>query len=85
MTLEDEIIELISSKLDVEKNKLNRNSHLINDLKADSLDLIEIRMDIEEKYKLTIPDEDAKKFNTIGDILDYMSKNYKEPPPSLYN
>lgn len=84
MGLEDEIIEIISENLNIEKNKIKKDSHLINDLEADSLGLIEIQMAVEEKYKLIISDEDAKELNKVEDILDYVSKNYKEPPTSKY-
>ena len=80
MTLEEEIIELISKDFSIEKNKLKRDASLINDLQMDSLDLTELTMKIEEKYKINSSNEDLEKLRTVGDIIDYASKHCKGPP-----
>ncbi|MCD5410182.1 MAG: acyl carrier protein, partial [Clostridiales bacterium] len=68
----EKIVKIIGDQLgldDVSKVKLETS--LVKDLEADSLDAVEIIMAIEEEFDVEIPDEDAEKFNNIGDILTY--------------
>ena len=54
---------------------INLKTHLIDDLKADSLDIFEVIMQLEEEFKMQIPDEDISTLNTIGDIVWYVKLN----------
>jgi acyl carrier protein len=70
--IQEEVIELVSKS---SKNEIkNMNSRLVEDLKIDSLDMVELVMAIEEKYKIEITDEEAEKIKTIQDIIDYAKK-----------
>ena len=68
----DKLKEIITEQLGVDESILNINTHLMKDLEADSLDAVEIIMAIEDEFEIEIPDEDAEKFQTIGDIVRYV-------------
>lgn len=79
MSLEDEVIEIIAEYLHIEKANIRKDYDLTNDLGADSLTKIEIEMELEEKYKISIPDDESAKLNTVENIITYISNNYKKP------
>ncbi|MBE6031600.1 MAG: acyl carrier protein [Firmicutes bacterium] len=68
----DKLKEIITEQLGVDESIININTHLMKDLEADSLDAVEIIMAIEDEFDIEIPDEDAEKFQTIGDIVRYV-------------
>ena len=70
----ERVKELIVDQTGVSAEELTMDTSLINDLDADSLDAVEIIMAIEEEYDLEIPDEDAERFLTIRDIVEYLEK-----------
>lgn len=72
--MKDKIIKMIASKLGKKVENIDLNSKLIEDLGADSLDIVEMLMELEDSYGITIPDEDAVKLQTIGDIVTFMEK-----------
>ena len=74
----DKIKEIIVEQLGVEEDAVTMGTHLMKDLEADSLDAVEIIMAIEDEFELEVPDEDAEKFQTIGDIVHYVEDNVKE-------
>lgn len=71
----DKVVEMLASQLNIAKEKVEMNSKLIEDLGADSLDMVEMLMLVEEEFGMTIPDEDAMNFKTVEDIVNYISKN----------
>ena len=71
----EKICELLADKFDVDVSTLNENTSIKEDLKADSLDIVELMMDLEENYDINIEDEEAMKLNTIGDIVKYIEDN----------
>ena len=71
MTL-DKIKEIIAEQLSVEEDAVKMETHLMKDLKADSLDAVEIIMAIEDEFGIEVPDEDAEKFQTVSDIVSYV-------------
>ena len=71
-TIEQRIRPLIAEQLGVEESKVTRNASFVDDLNADSLDLVEMIMSLEEEFKLEISDEDAEKIHTVGDAIDYI-------------
>ncbi|MDY4483603.1 acyl carrier protein [Butyricicoccus porcorum] len=71
----EKICELLAEKFDVDVGTLSENTSIKEDLKADSLDIVELMMDLEENYDITIEDEEAMKLNTIGDIVKYIEEN----------
>ena len=72
--LEVEVIDLASDKLSIPKEKIKRESSFQDDLKADSLDLVELVMGVEEKYGIEVPDEDHETLQTVGDVIEYIKE-----------
>lgn len=70
-----EIIKMIATIAEVPEKSLNKNTNLLSDLDLDSLDLVELISEIEEKYEIEIPDSEIKKIQTIDDIVNYLSEN----------
>ena len=69
---EQRIRAIIVKKLGVDENDITREASFTNDLGADSLDTVELIMEFEKEFDLTIPDEDAEKIGTVGDAVDYV-------------
>ena len=69
------IAQGISNQLGIDKASITRESRLIEDLKADSLDVVELIMDLEQEYNIEIPNEELPKIHTVGDIADYIGAN----------
>ena len=63
--------EIIVDRLDVEKEKIVPAASFVEDLGADSLDIVELIMGIEEEFDIEIPDEDAEKLTTVGEAVNY--------------
>jgi acyl carrier protein len=72
MALEDRVTELIVEQLGVSKEEAVATASFIDDLGADSLDIVELVMALEEEFDIEIPDEDAEKIQTIGDAIGYV-------------
>ncbi|MDP6957436.1 uncharacterized protein METZ01_LOCUS421838 [marine metagenome] len=73
--IEVKIIEIVSKQLGVAKEKITRPSSFVNDLGADSLDTVELVMEIEDAFDLSIPDDAAEKIQTVGDAIKYIEEN----------
>ncbi|MEG0728579.1 MAG: acyl carrier protein [Anaerovoracaceae bacterium] len=71
----DKIKEIIVEQLGVDENNVSMDTNLMKDLEADSLDAVEIIMAIEEEYEFEIPDEEAEKFHTVADLVNYVEGN----------
>ena len=71
----DRIIEIVAEKLDKPKGEVSLEKSFINDLGADSLDIVELMMDIEDEFDLSIPEEEAQKIATIGDAVKYVEEH----------
>ncbi len=75
----EEILEklkvLISEGLGVDKELVKEEATFVDDLSADSLDIVELIMSIEEEFDMEVPDSDAEKIVTVGDIIDYIENN----------
>ncbi|MDD3725680.1 MAG: acyl carrier protein [Candidatus Ratteibacteria bacterium] len=69
--------EIVSEKLGVSTSEITEGASFIDDLGADSLDTVELVMDLEDKFGIDIPDEDAEKIRTVKDAVDYIEKNKK--------
>ncbi len=74
VTVEERIIEILAEKLDKRKEEIGADADLQKDLGADSLDAVEILMDIEDAFDVTIPEEDAQNLKTAKQIIDYVKK-----------
>ncbi len=68
----EKIVELVSEQLEVSKEKILAESHFLNDLQADSLDIVDLMMQIEEVFDVQIEDEDQEKIETVGNAVDYI-------------
>ena len=71
----EKIQEIIADKLSIDAEEITLDSSFIDDLNADSLDIVELIMAIEEEFDIEIPDSDAEKVVTVGDVVDYIKEN----------
>lgn len=71
-TTEQRIKAIIVEKLGVDESDVTRDASFTNDLGADSLDTVELIMEFEKEFDMTIPDEDAEQIATVGDAVDYV-------------
>lgn len=71
-TVEERVAEIVAEQLGVEKDKINLESHFVNDLGADSLDQVELVMELEEEFDLEIPDDAAEKIQTVGQAIAFI-------------
>ncbi|MXQ53235.1 acyl carrier protein [Shimazuella alba] len=69
----DRVKQIIVERLDVEAEEVTLEAGIKEDLGADSLDVVDLIMELEDEFKLTIEEEDAEKINTVGDIVNYIS------------
>ena len=76
--IEERVVEIICKQLDVEKEKVSPETSFINDLGADSLDIVELVMEFEEEFTTNIPDEDAEGIRTVGDVINYLKSQQAE-------
>ena len=74
MAIEDQVFEIVSEQLSVPREEIARESSFVDDLKADSLDVVELVMRFEDTFGVTIPDEDYEKIRTVGDAIDYINQ-----------
>ena len=68
---------IIVDKLGVDENEVTPEASFTNDLGADSLDIIELIMEVEKEFNLSIPDEEAEKIGSVGDAINYIENNSK--------
>lgn len=66
---------VIAGQLDLDKADLQPGAHILDDLGADSLDVVELVMALEQEFDLEIPDEDAEKIQTVGDAIKYIEEH----------
>jgi len=70
--VEEKVINIVCSQLGTSRDKVAADTSFINDLGADSLDTVELVMEFEDEFEISIPDEDAEKIQTVGDAIDYI-------------
>jgi acyl carrier protein len=73
MTLEQEVIAIVAEQLGVDKNEVDASKSFVEDLNADSLDLTELMMTLEEKFDVEIDEEKAGKLKTVKDVIEFIS------------
>ena len=77
MTTFEKVSEIISKQLSIDKAKIKEETVLAEELGADSLDMVEVIMDLEDEFGISIPDEAIPTLKTIKDLVDYIDKNKK--------
>jgi acyl carrier protein len=70
----DKVKDIIEKELGVEREKLVDSASFIDDLGADSLDIVELVMEFEKEFNIDIPDEEAEKLRTVGDAIQYLNE-----------
>ena len=70
--IEKRVVEIISEQMGADKSDITRETSFINDLNADSLDTVELVMEFEDEFDMSIPDEEAEKIQTVGAAVDYI-------------
>lgn len=72
--IESKVKEIIVKNLGVKESEVTRNASFVNDLYADSLDCVELVIDFEMEFGITINDDEAENINTVGEAIDYINK-----------
>lgn len=73
-SIEQRVIDIVAEQLGVEKDKITRETHFVNDLGADSLDTVELVMELEEEFNISIPEDAAEKIQRVGEAISYIEK-----------
>ncbi len=73
-SIEERVIDIVAEQLGVDKDKIGRDTHFVNDLGADSLDTVELVMELEEEFEISIPEDAADKIQRVGEAVDYIEK-----------
>jgi acyl carrier protein len=81
VSVEQRVIAIVSDHFAYDKEKIKRSTTFIEDIGADSLDIVEFVMELEEEFDIQIPDDQAEKIKTVGEAVDYIDKAIKDKPP----
>ncbi|MFW6154757.1 MAG: acyl carrier protein [Planctomycetota bacterium] len=73
--IEEKVIDIVSEQMGVDKSEITRETSFVNDLNADSLDTVELVMEFEDQFDLSIPDDEAEKIQTVGQAIDYINEH----------
>jgi len=73
--IKDKVIKIVSDQMGVDKSEITMETSFVNDLNADSLDTVELVMEFEDEFELSIPDEEAEKIQTVGAAVEYINKH----------
>ncbi|MCS7014721.1 MAG: acyl carrier protein [Gemmatales bacterium] len=76
--IEKRVVETIAEQLGINRSEIRRETNLLTDLNADSLDVVEIIMQLEEEFQIKIPDAEQEKIQTVGQAVDLIEKLLKE-------
>ncbi len=74
----EKFVEILADQLDVDKNSITGETKIAEDLNADSLDVVEMLMAIEDEFNIEIPDEEIENFKTVNDVVEYIQNNAKD-------
>ena len=77
-TVEERVVDIVSEQLGVDKDKISRETSFVNDLGADSLDTVELVMELEEEFDISIPDEAAEKIQRVGEAVEFIESTKGE-------
>jgi len=70
--IEAKVIAIVSKQMGVDESKITRETSFVNDLNADSLDTVELVMELEDEFETSIPDEEAEKIQTVGQAVEFI-------------
>ena len=73
----DKVVEILAKQLSADKTKIKAETNILTDLGADSLDLVEVLMSLEDEFGVSIPDEAIPNIKTVGDLVKYIDSNKK--------
>ena len=73
-SLQSKIFQIVSEQLSVQDGELHKESRFVEDLGADSLDIVELVMELEEEFKIEIPDQDVEKMQSLQDAMNYIGE-----------
>lgn len=73
-SVEERVKKIVVEQLGVKEDEVTLEASFVDDLGADSLDTVELIMEFEKEFDITIPDEDAEKISTVGDAVDYLTQ-----------
>ena len=73
-SVEERVIDIVCENLGVNKEQVTRQTAFIEDIGADSLDIVELVMELEEEFEITIPDDQAEQIKTVGEAIDYIER-----------
>jgi acyl carrier protein len=71
----EKVRDIIAEQLGIEANEITTESSFVDDLGADSLDIVELIMALEEEFNMEIPDEEAEKISKVGDVVEYINSH----------
>ena len=71
----EKIKEILAEQLDADPEEMTMDTNIAEDLEADSLDVVELLMSIEDEFEVEIPDEEIENLKTIGDVVEYIQNN----------
>ena len=74
----NQVTEILVDQLGVDEEDVTMEASFIDDLNADSLDIVELVMALEQEFDVTIPDEEAERITTVGDVVNYIKTNFND-------
>lgn len=77
-SVEERVVEIVCENLGVNKDQVKRETRFIEDIGADSLDIVELVMELEEEFEINIPDDQAEKIKTVGEAIVYIEGEIKK-------
>ncbi len=73
-SVKERVIDIVAEQLGVNKDQITEETHFVNDIGADSLDTVELVMELEEEFDINIPDDAAEKIQTVGEAIHYIEQ-----------
>ena len=70
--IEDKVMGIVAEQMSVERSEIRRETSFVNDLNADSLDTVELVMELEDEFDMNIPDDEAEKLQTVAQAIEYI-------------
>ena len=74
-SIEEKVKDIIAQELDAPRDQISEDAHFVNDLGADSLDMVELVMRLEEEFGVHVPEDAADKIQTVGEAIDYIKQH----------